>query len=55
MFSDSEAYGIGLVVRNSDGEVTYAQTWRFWGTRAPEYIEAVAIKEALSWSKARTE
>ncbi|XP_074336592.1 uncharacterized protein LOC141673750 [Apium graveolens] len=32
MFSKNNAYGIGLVARDSDGEVIHAQTWRIWGT-----------------------
>ena len=49
MFSENDAYGIGLVARNSDGEVVHAQTWRYWGRTTPEFAEGLAIKEALSW------
>lgn len=48
-FAEENACDIGLVARNSDGEVVHAQTWRYWGRTTPEFAEGLAIKEALSW------
>lgn len=43
-FSDHRAYGVGLVAKNSSGELVHAQTWRFWGTSQADFVEALAIK-----------
>lgn len=50
-FSEHGAFGIGMIARNSTGELVHAQTWRVWNSRTADFAEAMAIKEALSRCK----
>lgn len=50
-FTEFSAFGIGVVARNSGGELVQAISRIFQGNAAPELAEVVAIREALSWLK----
>lgn len=50
-FNEVPAFGIGVVARNSAGELIQAFSKSFQGDAAPELAEAIAIREALSWLK----
>ncbi|XP_074374037.1 uncharacterized protein LOC141714416 [Apium graveolens] len=51
-FFEVSSYGIGLLARDDEGRVIQGRSEAFAGEVRPEYAEAVAIKEALSWIKA---
>ncbi|KAL8133545.1 hypothetical protein AgCh_008855 [Apium graveolens] len=51
-FFEASSYGIGLLARDDEGRVIQGRSEAFAGEVRPEYAEAVAIKEALSWIKA---
>lgn len=31
IFTEQNAYGLGIIARNSEGEMVYARTGRYWG------------------------
>lgn len=43
--------GIGLVARNHEGRLLLAKTRSYAEVMNPTLVEAIAIKEALSWAK----
>ncbi|XP_074363934.1 uncharacterized protein LOC141704624 [Apium graveolens] len=45
--------GVGIVARDSAGELVQAKSRLYQGNVAPELAEIIAIKEALSWVKER--
>lgn len=49
IFRDPTAYGVGLIARDSKGELVHAHLSYYLGEISPETAEALAIKEALSW------
>ncbi|KAL8097023.1 uncharacterized protein LOC141684882 [Apium graveolens] len=51
VFSDFSAFGIGMVARNSSGHLVQAKAKLFQEMATPALAEAMAIKEALSWTK----
>ncbi|KAL8091980.1 hypothetical protein AgCh_034313 [Apium graveolens] len=51
LFEEFNASGIGLVVRDSEGEMIMAKTICIKETLDPEMAEVIAIKEALSWTE----
>uniref|UniRef100_A0A803PQX4 RNase H type-1 domain-containing protein n=1 Tax=Cannabis sativa TaxID=3483 RepID=A0A803PQX4_CANSA len=51
IFSNEECFGYGLVARNSSGYVIEAVQIRKIGTWSPLLVEAMGLKEALSWIK----
>ena len=51
MFAEEAAYGVGMLARNSSGEVLEGKSKLFQGNIRPNIAEAIAVKEALSWSK----
>uniref|UniRef100_A0A803NVY9 Reverse transcriptase zinc-binding domain-containing protein n=1 Tax=Cannabis sativa TaxID=3483 RepID=A0A803NVY9_CANSA len=52
LFSSHGRYGVGLVARTVVGIVMAARTLCKEGDLQPHIVEAIGIKEALSWSKA---
>ena len=50
-FQEFNASGIGMVARDDRGDVILARTMFLEGLRSVEMIEAMAVKEALSWIK----
>lgn len=50
-FSEFSSFGIGLLARDHEGGIIEGRSERFQGDKRPEWAEAVAIKEALSWVK----
>lgn len=51
IFGDRVEYGVGLVARDSSGQLVEAVMKCFPGNTTAEFDEAMAIKEALSWIK----
>uniref|UniRef100_A0A803QS69 Reverse transcriptase domain-containing protein n=1 Tax=Cannabis sativa TaxID=3483 RepID=A0A803QS69_CANSA len=51
LFPNEKSYGIGLVARDSFGLVIQAKTLKKAGDLQPHEVEAIGIKEALSWIK----
>ncbi|XP_074347620.1 uncharacterized protein LOC141686486 [Apium graveolens] len=51
VFSDFSAFDIGMVARNSSGHLIQAKAKLFQEMITPALAEAMAIKEALSWTK----
>ena len=51
LFSESSSYGVGLLARDDEGQVVEGRSEVFEGVVRPEFAEAVAVKEALSWIK----
>ncbi|XP_017245371.1 uncharacterized protein LOC108217030 [Daucus carota subsp. sativus] len=51
IFEDREEVGLGMVARDSTGQLSLARTNLHQGVVSPEVAEAMAIKEALSWIK----
>lgn len=54
VFSDRVEYGIGLVARDGTGQLVEAKTRSYAGVVSPEFAEAMAVKEALSWIKQKS-
>ncbi|XP_060960628.1 uncharacterized protein LOC133031203 [Cannabis sativa] len=52
LFSIQGRYGLGLIVRSAAGMVLEARILSREGSLQPHIVEAIGIKEALSWSKA---
>uniref|UniRef100_A0A803Q8D5 RNase H type-1 domain-containing protein n=1 Tax=Cannabis sativa TaxID=3483 RepID=A0A803Q8D5_CANSA len=52
LFSSHGSYGVGLVARTVAGIVMAARTLCKGGDLQPHIVEAIGVKEALSWSKA---
>lgn len=48
IFNDRGEYGMGLVVRDSNGDLIQTRTLLKVGMVSPEIAEALAVKEALS-------
>ncbi|KAM6584020.1 hypothetical protein CsatB_011022 [Cannabis sativa] len=53
LFPNDNSYGYGLVVRDNTGKFLEAKTSHFSGSYPAEVIEALGIKEALSWIKGK--
>ncbi|KAM6542808.1 hypothetical protein CsatB_007255 [Cannabis sativa] len=53
LFTSDNQYGYGMVARNDTGSLIVAQAHCFNGAFAPEVVEVMGIKEALSWIKRR--
>ncbi|KAL8088671.1 hypothetical protein AgCh_038446 [Apium graveolens] len=51
LFEEFNTSGIGLVARDSEGEMIMAKTICIKETLDPEMAEVIAIKEALSWTE----
>ncbi|XP_074374335.1 uncharacterized protein LOC141714732 [Apium graveolens] len=51
IFEDQEASGIGLIARDHYGRLLLAKTRCYREVMQPSLVEAIAIKEALSWAK----
>ncbi|KAM6584214.1 hypothetical protein CsatB_011216 [Cannabis sativa] len=51
IFANTTQFGFGFVVRNSQGLLIEGVTKRFNGSATPEFVEALGVKEALSWIK----
>lgn len=51
IFTEYNFSGMGLVARDKRGELVKARTVGVQGTYPAEVVEAIAIKEALSWIK----
>ncbi|KAM6564303.1 hypothetical protein CsatB_024301 [Cannabis sativa] len=52
LFFNQGRYGLGLIARSAAGMVLEARILSREGTLQPHIVEAIGIKEALSWSKA---
>lgn len=50
-FTKGTSYSVGMLARNGEGEVILGTSKLFQGNVRPDFAEALAIKEALSWSK----
>lgn len=50
-FAENYSYGIGMLARDDKGEVICGKSDLFQGSVRPEFAEAIAVKEALSWSQ----
>ncbi|KAM6580303.1 hypothetical protein CsatA_004077 [Cannabis sativa] len=53
LFPNDNSYGYGLVVRDHFGKFLEAKTSQFNGSYPAEVVEALRIKEALSWIKGK--
>lgn len=53
MFRDRGEYGYAMIARDSNGELIEAKTCLRNGQEEPEVVEAIAVKEALSWIKSK--
>ncbi|KAL8101079.1 hypothetical protein AgCh_033092 [Apium graveolens] len=51
VFEDQGKSGIGLIARNHDGYLLTTKIRTFEEVMNPSLVEAIAIKEALSWAK----
>uniref|UniRef100_A0A803PII9 Reverse transcriptase domain-containing protein n=1 Tax=Cannabis sativa TaxID=3483 RepID=A0A803PII9_CANSA len=51
LFAHEKRYGLGLVSRSSDGAIIQEKTMNKVGTFQAHEVEAIGIKEALSWIK----
>ncbi|XP_060972000.1 uncharacterized protein LOC115703869 [Cannabis sativa] len=51
LFSNTTQFGIGFVIRNAQGVLIEGVTKLFNGSATPELVEAMSVKEALSWIK----
>ncbi|XP_030503490.1 uncharacterized protein LOC115718807 [Cannabis sativa] len=52
LFADQGRYGLGLIARSAAAWVLGARSLSREGALQPHIVEAIGIKEALSWSKA---
>ncbi|XP_062076333.1 uncharacterized protein LOC133781375 [Humulus lupulus] len=53
LFQQESSYGFGLVARDSSGRLIEAKTCYQGGVFPDEVVEAMGIKEALSWIKSK--
>ncbi|XP_060962076.1 uncharacterized protein LOC133032219 [Cannabis sativa] len=53
LFPQDNSYGFGIVARDSSGSLIEAQTRYFGGVYDAEVVEAMGVKEALSWIKSK--
>lgn len=51
-FIEYSSFGVGLLARNNNGEVLLGKSELYQGDVRPNFAEALAVKEALSWCKA---
>lgn len=51
VFKDQAKYGVGMLVRDDEGEIIQGRSELFQGEVRSDYAEAMAVKEALSWVK----
>ncbi|KAM6547817.1 hypothetical protein CsatB_019493 [Cannabis sativa] len=51
LFPQDNSFGFGIVARNSSGGLIEAKTKYFGGVYDAEVVEAMGVKEALSWIK----
>uniref|UniRef100_A0A803NKP8 RNase H type-1 domain-containing protein n=1 Tax=Cannabis sativa TaxID=3483 RepID=A0A803NKP8_CANSA len=51
LFSNTTQFGIGFVICNAQGVLIEGVTKLFNGSTTPELVEAMGVKEALSWIK----
>ncbi|XP_060961946.1 uncharacterized protein LOC133032114 [Cannabis sativa] len=51
IFSNERCFGIGLIARTAAGVVLQAKSLLKEGVLKPHVVEAIGIKEALSWIK----
>uniref|UniRef100_A0A803PRN0 RNase H type-1 domain-containing protein n=1 Tax=Cannabis sativa TaxID=3483 RepID=A0A803PRN0_CANSA len=51
MFNDNSAYGVGFVARDSNCFFVEGGTKLFHGSISPVVVEAIGVREALSWIK----
>lgn len=54
IFKDPSAFGVGLIARDSRGELMYAHSTYYRDDVSPELAKVMAIKEALSWIMKQT-
>lgn len=50
-FSEQNAFGIGIVARDHTGALILAKSTSFYDQTSSEFVEAIAVREALSWIK----
>ncbi|KAM6559477.1 hypothetical protein CsatA_028716 [Cannabis sativa] len=53
LFPRDNSYGFGIVARDSLGKLVEAKSCYFRGTYDAEVVEAMGVKEALSWIKSK--
>ncbi|KAM6543464.1 hypothetical protein CsatB_007911 [Cannabis sativa] len=53
VFGETRQFRIGLVARDAQGLLIEGRTKIFQGHSSPKFIEAMGIRQALSWIKAR--
>uniref|UniRef100_A0A803NG08 RNase H type-1 domain-containing protein n=1 Tax=Cannabis sativa TaxID=3483 RepID=A0A803NG08_CANSA len=53
IFEDQNRYGFGWVARNNEGRLLWAKNGSRWGKVSAEFVEAMGLKEVLSWLKER--
>ncbi|KAH6763495.1 hypothetical protein C2S52_020928 [Perilla frutescens var. hirtella] len=53
LFTDRGLFGLGMVARDSSGQLVEARTVCREGVVVPELTEVIGIKEVLSWIKSR--
>uniref|UniRef100_A0A803PA05 RNase H type-1 domain-containing protein n=1 Tax=Cannabis sativa TaxID=3483 RepID=A0A803PA05_CANSA len=51
IFADTNQFGVGFVVHNTQGLLIEGVTKLFQVPATPEFVEALGVKEALSWIK----
>lgn len=51
LFEEQGKSGIGMIARDHEGHLLSARTRNFAEIMNPSLIEAIAVKEALSWAK----
>lgn len=52
IFTEHSSYGVGMLARDWEGKVILGRSEYYSGYANPEFAEAMAVKEALSWVKA---
>ena len=50
-FAEINAFGLGSVIRDTEGNFLHAMCRRMEGMRQAREIEAISLKEALTWTK----
>ncbi|XP_074347512.1 uncharacterized protein LOC141686373 [Apium graveolens] len=51
VFKEQNRYGVGMLARDDEGVVVHGRSDSYEGVVRPEFAEAIAVKEALSWVK----
>lgn len=51
VYPGTNAFSIGMVMRNNEGTVMAAKNYKFWGEVLVVEAEAIGVCEALSWIK----